>query len=130
MLKSTRFLSSARQALQVAVCVATGAYAALSVPAVAAEEPTLQRRVSYEDLNLNQAEDAQRLYTRLRNAAKTACRIEPAAGAAAAREMRACTQRALADAIAQIDHPALTELHLAEDAQRLARRAQPGEPQT
>jgi UrcA family protein len=66
--------------------------------------------VSYRDLNLSTIAGATTLYERLTRAARSVC-YEPEAGVDAYREWRSCYQAAIADAVAKVNSPLLTQLH-------------------
>ena len=65
--------------------------------------------VSYRDLNLSTIAGATTLYERLTRAARSVC-YEPEAGVNAYREWRSCYQAAIADAVAKVNSPLLTQL--------------------
>lgn len=71
------------------------------------------RPVSYSDLNVAQAEDAALLMSRLRYAAMRVCEIKETEQLqpAARRNERTCRAESLASAVADVDSPALRQLH-------------------
>ena len=90
----------------------------LALP-VAAEpfSPAPQKVVSYADLDLSRSEGATTLYGRLRMAAKQVCgdrgrRVEEIA------RWEACYQHAMDEAVASVDKPSLTALHIARQGDR------------
>lgn len=79
--------------------------------ALAAEPVTYSKTVTYGDLNLDSAEGASVLYTRLRHAAREVC--SPVEG----RELtlwsawQTCVNDALNSAVAKVNKPTVTALH-------------------
>jgi UrcA family protein len=67
--------------------------------------------VHFTDLDVSRAEGATALYRRLKVAAETVC--APLEDRDVARQMkfRACVQRAISTAVAQVDQPALTRYY-------------------
>jgi len=82
----------------------------------ASAEPNVKAQtVSFADLDLSKAAGAQTLYKRIKAAARNVCGpsdnytfVTPSAA------FRKCYDKAIADAVAQIDRPSLTALHREE----------------
>jgi UrcA family protein len=69
--------------------------------------------VRYADLNLSQSDDAATLLERLRLATTRACEVREVAHPVARtqRGIEACRQAALAEAVAKLDAPMVTQLY-------------------
>ena len=111
---------------RVAMAVAgIAALTALSVnaqqsPANDAEVPT--HVVKYEDLDLSVREDAQALYRRLQSAAEEVCNVYAEPRPTKLNKIDAqCKREAVAKAVANVDHPGLTALHMERGGMKLAR---------
>lgn len=78
-------------------------------------ENVVQRSVTvhYKDLNLNSADGAKALYSRLRSAAKQACGPEPGRDLASRSDFNGCRADALSLAVAHVGSRMLTALHRA-----------------
>jgi UrcA family protein len=115
-LKSIQYSSPWSVAFTSVVCL-------LGAADASAEPPTAARsvRVNFRDLNLSTIHGAITLYERLKDAAQTVC-DGPVAGVAAYWEWRSCYDAALADAVAKVNSPLLTEVHrgLNEDGATIA----------
>jgi UrcA family protein len=99
-----------------ATCVAL---AALSLPAQA--EPGV--RIRFRDLDLGSSEGAATLYQRIERAARLVCRDSSAPwDGSSARTFDHCHATAVEDAVATINQPRLTALHV----EKSARAAQVG----
>jgi UrcA family protein len=94
------------------------AAALMATPAMAqsVKEDARAVPVSYADLDLTQAADAQLLLQRLRYAASAACEQNAAAqgNARLERAIDQCRTDALDSAVAQLDQPELTRLYVAQ----------------
>jgi UrcA family protein len=91
--------------------IAALALSACLVAYNASAQPNAQT-VSFADLDLSKAAGAQTLYKRIKAAARNVCGpsdnytfVTPSAA------FRKCYDKAIADAVAQIDRPSLTALH-------------------
>ena len=96
--------------------VATIAVIAFSLPAVASAEDFKGRseKVEYSDLNVDKKDGAAILYRRLQQASKRVCGVESIQNAGGVRQFaiqQNCYREALDEAVAEIDNPALTEIH-------------------
>lgn len=91
-----------------------GATTAASVPS---------RHVHFADLDLANKQDTQRLYTRLRLAAREVCSDFALRKSTVMRDRyRECVNEALTGAIETIGNPALTALHVSKSDMKLAQR--------
>lgn len=79
--------------------------------AARADEPRNLMTVQYADLNLDSPIGAQRLMSRLKNAARDVCRSEDDKGLTAYTRFTACKDQALASAITSINKPTLNALY-------------------
>jgi UrcA family protein len=117
---STRIASSFARS---AFATATFVLALGLTPAAAGADPdeALSRTVQFADLNLDRPEGVERLYGRIRGAAKAVC--SPAEGKSLKERAiwRACFEQAVGNAVAEIDLPSLTAYHI-------ARTGKTGEP--
>ena len=94
--------------------VAALALSACLVAYNASAQPNAQT-VSFADLDLSKAAGAQTLYKRIKAAARNVC--GPADNytfVTPNKAFRKCYDKAIADAVAQIDRPSLTALHREE----------------
>ena len=124
MSKSIAVMSASR-AVNVTKQVACIAFAAASLSlfsfSASAQMVAPQETVEFADLDLSNAQDTQRLYRRLRNAASEVCsQFKDYKGPAMRARRLTCESRALQDAVATIDHPTLTSLHTAKSELKLA----------
>ena len=67
--------------------------------------------VHFADLDISSIEGTKRLYVRLRSAATEVCEPLESASAWGASEHRACVSKAIADAVANINRPLLSQYH-------------------
>src|SRR5579862_2978409 len=65
--------------------------------------------VRFQDLDLSRIEDAAALYARLRYAARTVCESIRTQQPLLTEKYRACVDKALADAVAKVDRPLLSQ---------------------
>jgi UrcA family protein len=97
--------------------IAAAALAVFATPALAEDQAQEgQARavpVSYLDLDIEHADDAQALLSRLRYAATRACEVsaEVRPGPALRRRVEECRSAALDEAVAQADSAEVTRLH-------------------
>ena len=97
-----------------ALCTCLVAYNA------SAEPEAKSLAVSYADLDLSKPAGAQTLYKRIKKAARVVCGpVDNYTFVTPARKFRQCYEKAIADAVAQVDRPSLTALH--RDETRAAR---------
>jgi UrcA family protein len=91
-----------------------------ATPALADPEPK-QVKVDFQDLDLARQQDVQRLYSRLKSAARSAC--SPLQGREQFRRLqyRECFDTSLANAVNEVNITQLSKLHGAD--QKLAQRA-------
>jgi UrcA family protein len=81
---------------------------------------TVAIHVSTRGLDLSQPAGAQRFYMRLRHAADEACTRGDRVGLAPASNLKACYEKALADAIRSANMPLVTQFYLATHTLREA----------
>lgn len=74
----------------------------------AIESQIRERVVSYADLNLNQETDAQKLYKRIRTAARDVCSASGVLTLTAFESRKHCIEEATSRAIASVQIPSLT----------------------
>lgn len=93
-----------------AVCTSLVAYTA-----AAAEPKVKSLAVSFADLDLSKSAGAQTLYKRIKAAARHVCGpTDQYTFVTSASAFRQCFEKAVADAVAQVDRPSLTALHREE----------------
>ncbi len=78
-------------------------------------EGVLQKSVSYVGLDLNSVTGAQVLLRRLKSAAEQVCEPLEGHGLVQRYHWRECYERALADAVRQVNHPQVTMLYDASE---------------
>jgi UrcA family protein len=76
--------------------------------------------VNYADLNLSSRAGAEAMYRRLQAAAERVCPITGVAAHFDAIQQRSCMHRAIAEAVAQMNAPLVTQLHREKTGQREA----------
>jgi UrcA family protein len=79
--------------------------------------------VKYHDLDPSRTGDAQRLYARLKYAAQRVCSTYDSRDLDLQRREEICYDKALSDAVAKVNEPALTALHAAEPRIRVAKKS-------
>jgi UrcA family protein len=89
---------------------AAGAAGSLPIQPSAADE-TLQSVVRFPDLDLSTSAGAASLYSRLRRAAGVVCAPLESANLRIAAKHRSCMDTAIADAVAKVNRPLLTQYH-------------------
>jgi UrcA family protein len=67
--------------------------------------------VQFSDLDVSKIEGAKTLYARLRYAAKAVCMPLESAGLWGDAQHRACMDKAIADAVANVNRPVLSQYH-------------------
>ena len=71
-----------------------------------------QQSLNYSDLNLNSMSGVRRVYARIRKAASAVCGERQGVGSRITqRDWQDCYDRAVADAVAKLDKPALNAYH-------------------
>ncbi len=83
--------------------------AGLTTGVRAADVPQMQ--VKYADLNVNTPAGAAALYQRIRFAADQVCALPNARNLAVLAKVQACTDHAVANAVATVNNPSLTDLY-------------------
>jgi UrcA family protein len=92
-----------------AICSCVTAYSASAEPSVKSQ------RVGFADLDLSKPAGAQTLYKRIKAAARHVCGpVDRYAYTVSPQSFRQCYEKAIADAVAQVDRPSLTALHTQE----------------
>jgi UrcA family protein len=76
--------------------------------------------VDYSDLDLSQPEGVNILYSRVSNAAETACGEPQPRELARYAKFRQCVDRAIQEAVGTVNAPALTAVHRARRARNVA----------
>lgn len=84
-----------------------------AVPALAASPaPVAQQTLSYSHLDLNSTAGVRNLYGRIRKAAEAVCGPRQATGSRVTlQQWRDCRDRAVSEAVARLDKPALNAYH-------------------
>lgn len=104
-----------RTGLSVAAVIASGLVLPVVGPAATPSHiDDAAVRVSYADLNINNAAGAEVLYARLQRASQEVCGIGPGLdmrSLSETRKARVCYEKSLTAAVNRIDSDALTELH-------------------
>ena len=75
----------------------------------------LQVTVKYGDLNVSNPQGAATLYARIRAAASEVCRPLDRRGYGPETSLRVCMRKAIADAVAKVNQPALSALYSAQN---------------
>jgi UrcA family protein len=76
----------------------------------------LQKSVRFADLDLSRTDDTEKLHQRLHAAARQVCAPADGRSVAEKQRFRACTDDALARAVAQINRPPPTKVHAANSS--------------
>jgi len=102
------------------ILIATAAFSAVAASLAtlcAAAGPTNAptATVNYADLNISTPYGASELYGRIRHAAQAACSPLDGRDLASQRRKAACIQRAIADAVSNVDEPALFTVYNAQN---------------
>lgn len=100
----------------VAASLAFAGSAAVAAPQTVTREAT----VNYADLNLESPAGVERLYTRIRSAARQVCGAAEHRDFAARNAVRSCRSAAVANAVAKVDSPALSARHAGKREARYA----------
>jgi UrcA family protein len=93
-------------------CVLSSGLAAL--PAAADSFEPLKETVKFGDLDVSHPQGAAVLYARIRAAAKNVCSPYDGSGFPAKMRLDACVNKAIADAVATVDKPALSAVYSAK----------------
>jgi UrcA family protein len=105
----TQRLARAGISAAFAVCACLVAYSASAEPRVKTQA------VSFADLDLSKPAGAQTLYKRIKAAARSVCGpVDQYTFVVSSYSFRKCFDAAVADAVGQVDRPALTALHREE----------------
>ena len=101
-----------------ATCVACSLFAGTVV--AKDHNVTISLRVSSQGLDLSQPADAQKFYTRLKQAAQVVCTHGNRVGLVPSDDPKGCFEKALADAIRSVNVPMLTQIYIANHMQAAA----------
>jgi UrcA family protein len=101
-------------------CVLSSGLAAL--PAAADSSEPLQVTVKFGDLDVSHPQGAAGLYLRIRAAARTVCSPYDGRGFSAKMLLDACVNKAIADAVTQVDKPALFAIYSAKRGKAMPAR--------
>jgi UrcA family protein len=91
------------------IVAAVALFAALTAGAQAADIP--QVHVKYADLNVGTTAGATMLYRRIRGAADRVCGVADKRDLARLGQAKACADHAVAEAVAKVNAPALTQVY-------------------
>jgi UrcA family protein len=93
-------------------CAATlGCSAALASPASAGIDQPATYVVRFADLDLSRIDGAATVYTRIRSAARQVCTSLEGRDLGLLVKYRACVDKAIADAVASVNRPLLSQYH-------------------
>src|SRR5690606_23285855 len=90
----------------------------------------VRRVVRYDDLDLSKQVDASALYARLQAAAEIVCGRYEIRDLRAMQQHRDCTEDAVTDAVAKVNHAVLSSLHQETGRMRVAQRRNEVMPRT
>ena len=110
---STRIASFVTRSAAGAAALGLVVGLAPAAPARADTGAALSRTVSFGDLNFQRHQGIERLYARIRGAAKDVCRPAEGKSLKQRAQWSACFERAVGNAVAEVDLPNLTEHHIA-----------------
>jgi UrcA family protein len=99
-----------------ATAVLSGFAFSLATVCTAAEKDPPQTTVKYADLNVSNPEGAAALYARIQRAARQVCPVLDVRNLTSEAHA-ACVHKAIADAVAKVDQPALFAVYSAHNAQ-------------
>ena len=86
---------------------------------VSAQDSRLNSLVRYDDLNLSDKEHAKALYVRVLRAAKKVCTASASTDLNGRTHFKACTDRAVSGAVADINHPNLSHHHFVRTGEQV-----------
>ncbi len=111
------FITSSQRAARISVSFASLGCLLGSAQAVADGSDHVLRRVTvhYDDLNLSSAAGVNRLYRRIEGAARFSCG-DAGRSLREQSDWKSCYQRAIADAVAAVNSPAVTAVYNREHA--------------
>lgn len=104
------------KAILASAALVFAAQAAHSAEAVSVGYTQLSETVRYADLDVNKPAGADALYKRLNRAAKNVCAPLKVKDLARGAQHRSCVNEALANAVAYVNQPLLTEHHRSRGA--------------
>ena len=100
-------MKSAVRRTLAAVCMAS----VCALASAGSPDQSLQRTVSFADLDINHPAGAAVLYQRIRAAAREVCRPTSERDLAVAELTRSCVQDAIARAVTEVNAPKLSQYH-------------------
>ncbi len=103
-----------------ALTVALAAFGGSVALANAPDPDRVSLSVRYSDLNLTREEGARTLYSRLQSAARRVCGVGQDRDLVWQALALSCAEKALGDAVAELDNPQVSALHDAHDHRRPA----------
>jgi UrcA family protein len=107
----------------VGAVLAIAAASLVADTAAAKEREAASTVVNYSDLDLTSSSDTARLYARLKYASQKVCNSYDSRALRTRDLHAACFEKALNDAVAEVNDARLTSLHAAEPRIRLARKS-------
>jgi UrcA family protein len=111
-------IATATRALTICVAATFGFYAVNASANAVANDPSMTNpprtyTVRFADLDVSKLEGAKELYARLRHAAKVVCKPLETAYLWHSDQYETCMKKAIADAVAGVDRPLLSQYHQA-----------------
>jgi UrcA family protein len=86
-----------------------------SIAGAAENTDSLQKTVKYSEVAVSSVQGAASLYNRIRTASEEVCSPLDHGDLASKMHARSCTHRAIADAVSQVNQPALTAVYNARN---------------
>lgn len=109
-MKSTTAKRYASLAMAVLAASLTANFASAATP----DDGPKQRVVNFSDLDLSRPQDAHRLYTRIKHAAREVCDNNPSSDLRLIKLYETCLAKAINDAVAQVQSVQVAEIHRAD----------------
>ena len=106
-------------AKKVSLTLAAACMLLFGAQGVSAQDARLNSLVKYEDLNLNDKEHAKALYVRVLRAAKKVCTASSSTDLNGRTHFKACTDKAVSGAVADINHPNLSHHHFVRTGEQV-----------
>jgi UrcA family protein len=109
-------IATAARALTICIAATLGFNAANAATDDASSAQSMKKEyltyvVQFSDLDVSKIEGAKTLYARLRLAAQVVCTPLESASSWGERQHRACMDKAIADAVASVNRPLLSQYH-------------------
>jgi UrcA family protein len=127
--KSAAARSSSSRLRVVCACL-VAASVTVFTSGVYADNTIPQTTVRFSDLDLSKQQSTQDLYARLQRASRAVCREFEGRSVSESRLYAQCYEQALDTAVERVGNTALTALHEANPALRVAERRAEGQPTT